>query len=266
MKSINKGIGLEFCVFFLYVEHQYFLTIMLMKLNLKEKLQAYLTATQIKRIGRYFALFFAGFALLLIVVDQIIGYYVRKDIYYDIDKVPNRPYGLVLGTSKYFSNNTLNLFYYNRLLAAQRLFEARKVDYLLLSGDNRTLQYNEPRTMLQDLKKMGVPQEFIYLDFAGFRTLDSVIRADQVFKAHSLTIISQKFHCERALFIAKFHNIDAICFAADYPQVYSFVRVREFFARLQAVWDLLVEREPHFLGAPEPLPPPVTIPDVNSDI
>ncbi|WP_233117850.1 SanA/YdcF family protein [Aggregatibacter actinomycetemcomitans] len=237
-----------------------------MKLNLKEKLQAYLTATQIKRIGRYFALFFAGFALLLIVVDQIIGYYVRKDIYYDIDKVPNRPYGLVLGTSKYFSNNTLNLFYYNRLLAAQRLFEARKVDYLLLSGDNRTLQYNEPRTMLQDLKKMGVPQEFIYLDFAGFRTLDSVIRADQVFKAHSLTIISQKFHCERALFIAKFHNIDTICFAADYPQVYSFVRVREFFARLQAVWDLLVEREPHFLGAPEPLPPPVTIPDVNSDI
>ncbi|QEH45820.1 SanA/YdcF family protein [Aggregatibacter actinomycetemcomitans] len=237
-----------------------------MKLNLKEKLQAYLTATQIKRIGRYFALFFAGFALLLIVVDQIIGYYVRKDIYYDIDKVPNRPYGLVLGTSKYFSNNTLNLFYYNRLLAAQRLFEARKVDYLLLSGDNRTLQYNEPRTMLQDLKKMGVPQDFIYLDFAGFRTLDSVIRADQVFKAHSLTIISQKFHCERALFIAKFHNIDAICFAADYPQVYSFVRVREFFARLQAVWDLLVEREPHFLGAPEPLPPPVTIPDVNSDI
>ncbi|MBN6076173.1 YdcF family protein [Aggregatibacter actinomycetemcomitans] len=237
-----------------------------MKLNLKEKLQAYLTAARIKRIARYFALFFAGFALLLIVVDQIIGYYVRKDIYYDIDKVPNRPYGLVLGTSKYFSNNTLNLFYYNRLLAAQRLFEARKVDYLLLSGDNRTLQYNEPRTMLQDLKKMGVPQEFIYLDFAGFRTLDSVIRADQVFNAHSLTIISQKFHCERALFIAKFHNIDAICFAADYPQVYSFVRVREFFARLQAVWDLLVEREPHFLGAPEPLPPPVTIPDVNSDI
>ena len=76
-------------------------------------------------------------------------------------------------------------------------------------------------------------------------------------------IISQKFHCERALFIAKFHNIDAICFVADYPQGYTKVRVREFFARLQAVWDLLMEREPHFLGAPEPLPPPVTIPDVT---
>ena len=236
-----------------------------MKLNLNEKLQSAFTLLQIKRAVRYLAIFVAFFAFLLIIVDQTIGYYVRKDIYYDIEKIPNRPYGLVLGTSKYFANNTLNLFYYNRLLAAQRLFEAKKVDYLLLSGDNRTLQYNEPRTMLKDLKKMGVPQEFIYLDFAGFRTLDSVIRADQVFKAHSLTIISQKFHCERALFIAKFHNIDAICFVADYPQVYSFVRVREFFARLQAVWDLMVEREPYFLGEPEPLPPPVTIPNVNSD-
>ena len=193
----------------------------------------------------------AFFAILLVIVDQTIGYYVRNDIYYDIEKVPNRPYGLVLGTSKYFSDNTLNLFYYNRLLTAQRLFEKRKVDYLLLSGDNRTLQYNEPRTMLKDLKKMGVPQEFIYLDFAGFRTLDSVVRADQVFQAHSFTIISQKFHCERALFIAKFHDIDAICFVADYPQGYT------------KVWDLLMEREPHFLGAPEPLPPPVTIPDVT---
>ena len=236
-----------------------------MKLNLKEKLQSAFTLLQIKRAIRYLAIFVVFFAFLLIIVDQSIGYYFRKDIYYDIEKIPNRPYGLVLGTSKYFANNTLNLFYYNRLLAAQRLFEAKKVDYLLLSGDNRTLQYNEPRTMLKDLKKMGVPQEFIYLDFAGFRTLDSVIRADQVFKAHSLKIISLKFHCERALFIAKFHNIDAICFVADYPQVYSFVRVREFFARLQAVWDLMVEREPHFLGEPEPLPPPVTIPNVNSD-
>ena len=234
-----------------------------MKLNLKEKLQAFFTLTHMKRLSRYMALFMAFFAILLVIVDQTIGYYVRNDIYYDIEKVPNRPYGLVLGTSKYFSDNTLNLFYYNRLLTAQRLFEKRKVDYLLLSGDNRTLQYNEPRTMLKDLKKMGVPQEFIYLDFAGFRTLDSVVRADQVFQAHSFTIISQKFHCERALFIAKFHDIDAICFVAGYPQGYTKVRVREFFARLQAVWDLLMEREPHFLGAPEPLPPPVTIPDVT---
>ena len=236
-----------------------------MKLALKETLQHLFDRLHIKRIVRYLSGFVAFSVFLLIIVDAMIGYYVRENIYYDIAKIPNRPYGLVLGTSKYFANNALNLFYHNRLLAAQRLFEARKVDYLLLSGDNRTRQYNEPRTMLKDLKRMGVPPEFIYLDFAGFRTLDSVVRADQVFQAHSFTIISQKFHCERALLIAKFHKIDAICFVADYPQVSSWVRIREFFARLQAVWDILIEKEPHFLGEPEPLPPPLSIPSINSD-
>ncbi|WP_370738132.1 SanA/YdcF family protein [Necropsobacter massiliensis] len=204
------------------------------------------------------ALFLCIFVLILI--DQAIGFYVRQGIYTDIASIPNRPYGLLLGTAKYFAKNTPNLFYSNRLLAADELFKAKKVDYLLLSGDNRTLEYNEPRTMYKDLRKMGVPEAFMYMDYAGFRTLDSVIRADQVFKAHSITIITQKFHCERALFIAKYHNIDAICFAAEYPSGYTFVRIREFFARLQAVWDLLIEKEPHFLGKPEPLPPPVTIP------
>ena len=81
-----------------------------MKLNLKEKLQSAFTLLQIKRAIRYLAIFVVFFAFLLIIVDQAIGYYVRKDIYYDIEKIPNRPYGLVLGTSKYFANNTLNLF------------------------------------------------------------------------------------------------------------------------------------------------------------
>ncbi|MCW9697906.1 MULTISPECIES: SanA/YdcF family protein [unclassified Avibacterium] len=209
-----------------------------------------------RKVLRYslFLIFLCG--LLLVLVDQAIGFYVRQGIYTDIAKLPYRPYGLVLGTSKYFSKNTPNLFYSYRLLAANNLFKERKVDYLLLSGDNRTMEYNEPRTMFKDLIKMGIPEEFMYLDYAGFRTLDSVIRADQVFKAHSITIITQRFHCERALFIAKYHNIDAICFAADYPSGYMFVRFREFFARLQAVLDLLVEKEPHFLGKPEPLPPP----------
>ncbi|MCI7480741.1 SanA/YdcF family protein [[Pasteurella] aerogenes] len=213
-----------------------------------------------KKILHYFVVFLLLCLGLLILIDQSIGFYVRQAIYTDIQKLPYRPYGLVLGTSKYFAKNTLNLFYYNRLLAAQELFKAKKIDYLLLSGDNRTIYYNEPVTMYKDLKKMGVPPEFMYMDYAGFRTLDSVIRADQVFKAHSLIIISQKFHCERALFIAKYHNIDAICFAAEYPTGYTFVRFREFFARLQAVWDLLIEKEPHFLGKPEPLPLPATVP------
>lgn len=226
-------------------------------------LSSILKHSSLKRAFRYLIAALLCSIISLVVINQAIGFYVRNQIYTDINKLPYRPYGVVLGTSKYFGQNSINLFYHNRLLSTYELFSAGKVDYLLLSGDNRTHQYNEPRTMFQDLKKMGISTEFMYMDFAGFRTLDSVIRADRVFKAHSFTIITQKFHCERALFIAKYHNIDAICFVANYPQGYHFVRFREFFARLQLLWDILIEKEPHFLGQPEPLPSPVTIPIIE---
>ncbi|MGY4677231.1 SanA/YdcF family protein [Pasteurella sp. P03HT] len=218
-----------------------------------------------KRLIRYVVMSLSSFAVILLLIDQAISLSVQKHIYTDVNTLPYRPYGLVLGTSKYFDKNTLNLFYHNRLLSAYEAFSAHKVDYLLLSGDNRTHQYNEPRSMFKDLRKMGLPQEFMYMDFAGFRTLDSVIRAKQVFNAHSFTIITQKFHCERALFIAQYYDIDAICFAAEYPHGHYFVRFREFFARIVAIVDLLMEKEPHFLGEPEPLPPPVTVPIVELD-
>lgn len=211
----------------------------------------------LKPLLKYSAYFFSFSLIVIILVDQAIGCYVRKNIYYDIHAVPHRPYALVLGTSRYFSDNSLNLFYYNRLLAAQELVKNNKVDYLLLSGDNRTPQYNEPRNMFYDLRKLGVNGEFMYLDFAGFRTLDSVIRAKSVFRADSFTIVSQRFHCERALFIAQYYDIDAICYAAEYPGGHYGVRVREFFARLYMLWDLLTEKGPYFLGEPEPLPPPL---------
>ncbi|TNH03701.1 vancomycin high temperature exclusion protein [Testudinibacter sp. TR-2022] len=208
---------------------------------------------------KYVAFFLSFFAILVLLTDQLIGFYVRKNIYDDINAVPHRPYALVLGTSRYFSDNSLNLFYYNRLLAAQQLIKNNKVDYLLLSGDNRTPQYNEPRNMFYDLRKLGVNSEFMYLDFAGFRTLDSVIRAKTIFHANSITIVSQKFHCERALFIAQYYNIDAICYVAEYPSGHYSVRVREFFARLYMIWDLLTEKGPYFLGESEPLPPPLML-------
>lgn len=116
--------------------------------------------------------------------------------------------------------------------------------------------------MFKDLRKMGIAAEFMYMDFAGFRTLDSVIRAQQVFKAHSFTIITQKFHCERALFIAKYHNIDAICFAADYPQGHYFVRFRVLCAYFSDT-RYFNGKGTLFLGEPEPLPPPTTVPIVE---
>lgn len=195
--------------------------------------------------------------LSLILIDQAIGFYVRSQIYTDINQLPKRPYGVVFGTAKYVAKNKPNLYYQYRLQAANALFKQNKVDYLLLSGDNRTAQYNEPRNMYQDLRKMGIGNEFLYMDYAGFRTLDSVIRANQVFQAHSVTLITQRFHCERALFIANYYHIDAICYAAQSPKLHYSLRIREFFARLLLIWDLISQKAPHFLGDPEPLPAPI---------
>ena len=147
------------------------------------------------------------------------SFYVQDRVYEDLETLPHRHYALVLGTSKYVAKGKTNKYYDYRLEASKLLVEQDKVDYLLLSGDNRTLQYNEPRTMFLDLRKMGVSESVMFKDFAGFRTLDSVVRASKVFQVPSFTIISQKFHCERALLIAKHYDIDAICFTAKQPDV-----------------------------------------------
>ena len=204
-----------------------------------------------------YVLGFSLFALIsCFIIDRAVSFYVQDRVYEDIETLPHRPYALVLGTSKYVAKGKTNKYYDYRLEASKRLIDQDKVDYLLLSGDNRTIQYNEPRTMFLDLRKMGVSESVMFKDFAGFRTLDSVVRANKVFQLPSFTIISQKFHCERALLIAKHYDIDAICFTAKQPEVYFGSRVGEMFARVKAVLDLIIGVKPYFLDTPEPLPMP----------
>ena len=221
------------------------------------KVRSFFGIFPVKRILLWAIGLILGFVLIIALVDRGIAYYVNDEVYTDIEKIPYRPYGLILGTAKYVSRGVPNQFYEQRMNAAKSLFSQNKLDYLLLSGDNRTLQYNEPRTMTRDLRRMGISEQFLFPDYAGFRTLDSIIRAKEVFHAEPMTIVTQRFHCERALFIAKYYNINAICFAADIPYVFSMTRVREALARMLMLWELLIEKQPHFLGNPEPLPPPI---------
>lgn len=210
----------------------------------------------LKTMVRVMSYFCAFMLLACVIIDQAISFYVRDRVFEQLESLPYRPYAVVLGTSKYVATGKTNDYYTNRLAAAKTLIEHDKVSYLLLSGDNRTLQYNEPRTMLRDLRKMGISEERLFQDFAGFRTLDSVVRANKVFQVPSYTIISQKFHCERALLIAKHYDINAICFVAKQPEVYFGTRIREMFARVKAIFDLITGVQPYFLGEPEPLPLP----------
>lgn len=197
----------------------------------------------VKKLWKWLLLLF----VLMVGIDLGTSYLVKDQVYTDIEQLPKREYAVVLGTAKYYPSGAPNLYYKYRLEAAKSLFSQQKVDYFLMSGDNKTAYYNEPKMMSSDLLKMGVSAEAIKQDYAGYSTLDSILRADKVFQLKPFTIVSQQFHCERALLIAHFHRINAICFAAKYPENHYRVRVREFFARTAMVLSLFVGAEPSTL-------------------
>nr|WP_176669995.1 ElyC/SanA/YdcF family protein [Mannheimia granulomatis] len=188
------------------------------------------------------------FAILaLLMIDALTSYIVRDKVYTNIELLPHREYAVVLGTAKFYTKDVINEYYKYRLDTAAELIKDEKVDKLLLSGDNKTPYYNEPKTMTVDLLKMGIATQKIKQDYAGYRTFDSIIRAKEVYKLPPFTIVSQKFHCERALLIAKFRDIDAICYAAKYPEGAYQVRVREILARAAMMLSLLTGMAPETL-------------------
>ncbi len=195
------------------------------------------------------------FTMVLFGIDRWISYQAQDQIYTEIEQVDDFDVAVVLGTSKYLGK-ILNEYYAHRIETAIELYNKSKVANFLLSGDNAHRSYNEPWTMKRDLLNAGVAEEHIYLDYAGFRTLDSVVRAKEIFDTDNFLIITQKFHCERALFIAKSHDINARCIAVSGPTHHSGmkVRIREVFARAKAILDLyIIGAQPKFLGPKEPI-------------
>ena len=192
------------------------------------------------------------FVFIVLGVDFYIGFSSKSLIYKDINKIPAKKAALVLGTSKFDKYGEPNYFYDYRLDAAAKLFKARKVKAIIVSGDNSIKGYNEPEQMKNDLKQKGVPGNYITLDYAGFRTLDSIVRAYEIFNVDDFIVISQKFHCERAIFLAKAYGQEAIGFCAKdvHWSIGVKVRIREILARFKAVLDVyFLHTKPRFLGS-----------------
>jgi SanA protein len=186
---------------------------------------------------------------------------VSSDLIFNAaDSISYNKVGLVPGTARLLPGGRENLYFKYRIEAAVELFETGKIDFILVSGDNGTKYYNEPLDMKRELLKRGVPKDRIYLDYAGFRTYDSMIRANKIFGQSSLTVISQKFHIQRAVFIGKKLNMDVIGYEArDVSKHYGFkTRLREKFARVKVFIDFLFGTNPRFLGDA------IEIPDVKS--
>lgn len=176
----------------------------------------------------------------------------QQYIYEQAEDVPENSVAIVLGTSRYLGNSP-NLYFTYRIEAAKKLYEAGKIKAFVVSGDNRHKSYNEPREMRRALTEAGVPDSIIHCDYAGFRTLDSVVRMAEVFGQKKFIVISQRFHNERAIFIARYYDYEAYGYdAADLSLNRSSYRtkIREVLARVKVFVDIALGTKPHFLGEP----------------
>ncbi len=169
----------------------------------------------------------------------------------NLQALPETDVALVLGCSRYLSNGRQNLFFKYRMDAAAEIFSTGKVQYLLVSGDNHTHSYNEPQDMKDALIERGVPESRIICDYAGFRTLDSVVRAKEIFGQDRLIIISQEFHNRRAVFIGQSKEMEVYGYNARDVDSFNSLKtnLREELARVKTVLDVWVLRkQPKFLG------------------
>ncbi len=209
---------------------------------------------------KFFVAFVAAMIMLLLLTVLICNRVIIKSaqgkLFDDVREIPFNKTGLLLGTSKYLRNGNINDYYRKRILATIELIRVGKIKYLIISGDNSRKTYSEPEEMRSDLIAAGVESNLIWLDYAGFRTFDSMVRLREIFGQKNVTVISQRFHNERALFIASREGIDAIGFnAKDVSAYYGFrTQLREYLARVKVFADFAFGKKPKFLGEQVLLP------------
>jgi SanA protein len=206
-----------------------------------------------KRLRNFLSLSLVFLVLLVAITNYWIVYTSKPWLYDDIRAVPYYKVAVIPGTSSKMGSGHENYFFKYRIQAVSELYHAGKISDVIVSGDNGTLSYNEPREMKNALVAQGVPDSAIYLDYAGFRTFDSVIRAWKIFGQKKFIFVSQKFQNERAIFIGRKHDIEIVGFNAKDVQQYGGFKtnVREVFARVKVFIDIyILNKQPKFLGDP----------------
>lgn len=207
--------------------------------------------TLIKRIALSLSAFLLLVAAFTLYANIKVEQAAKKRIYTEIDSIPYNKVALLLGTNPLNRRGRPNSYFTNRINTAAELYHAGKVDFIIASGDNHIKEYDEPTAMRDSLMAHGVPESRIILDFAGFRTLDSVVRAKEVFGCDSLTIISQEGHNARALYLAEANGIKAITITAPLRAgrwVRTRLALREWLACDKMMLDIWFGKQPHFLG------------------
>ena len=195
----------------------------------------------------FLGLLFAGFS------NFVVFSKTKSNVIHNVDDLDKSKVALVLGTSKSTRVGDENLFFKDRIAAAAELFKSGKVRHIIVSGDNRTIYYNEPVDMLAALQELGIPESAITMDYAGLRTLDSIVRCREIFGQSDVVIVTQRFHGYRAQFIADFYGLSAQTYMANFEsKTYPSLLFREVVARSLAIVDLyFLKKKPTYLGEPE---------------
>ena len=208
-----------------------------------------------KRIYKHFTWIISIIAVLCIaltlICNQIVVNNAEGKVSSDIDSIKYNKVGLLLGTTPQARFDRItNYFFIYRIDAAEQLYKARKIDQILISGDENSLDgVNETECMRDSLVARGIPANAIILDGKGYRTISSVINANKAYGLKSFTIISQKFHNERAIYQAEHLGLDVKNIQAYNAKMPTSRRaflttIREYFARVKMFIDILTYKVP----------------------
>ncbi|WKZ51742.1 MAG: ElyC/SanA/YdcF family protein [Anaerolineales bacterium] len=199
---------------------------------------------------------FGLLALLGLFLPRFVFLLYSKPRTYPVTTVPPRRVAIVFGAGLWRDGSPTPILQ-DRVQTAADLYFAGKAEKLLMSGDNRFLNYNEPEAMRQFALGLGVPDKDIVLDYAGRRTYDTCYRARDIFRVDSAILVTQEFHLPRAVYLCNMLGVDGVGVPADIQYyrkasraVWSF---RESLATLGAINDILFKKPVPVLGDPEPI-------------
>ena len=195
-------------------------------------------------------------AALIVYANVTAVWASRGRLFNNVDDLPPAKVGLVFGTSDSYKGRENRYFRY-RIDAAVEVWNAGKVETLIVSGDNRSRYYNEPEKMKAALVEEGVPKDRIVCDYAGLRTFDSVVRAKEIFGADTVLVISQRFQNERAIYLAQAHGMEAFGFNAEDVEIRAGfkTKIREVGARVKMWLDVnFLDTKPTHLGEKVEMP------------
>lgn len=204
-------------------------------------------------------LILAALGLLVLLVPRLVTALSARGRVYTVDEVPARRVAIVFGAGLWRDGSATPILH-DRVAAAADLYRAGKVERILMSGDNRFVDYNEPAAMRELALSLGVPDEAIVLDYAGRRTYDTCYRAKAIFGVTEAILVTQEFHLPRALYLCNRLGVDSVGVEADRRDYRRssvlYWNLRELLATVNALWEVHISHPLPVLGDPEPIFPP----------